>query len=119
MVLFLLHRTREGRHRVVASVSDGVVDHARIGPGVFPGFAGDHVSQVNRGAFDCPRHLQVAHAVEGFGAGDLLENLGDLRMPLIARLLRVRSVGEMGDSLGDDGLPEVPVGVGNVGHRVG
>ena len=61
----------------------------------------------------------MVDAVDGFGAGDFLKDLGDLGQAFFQCLTGVGVVLQVGQRFADDGVPQVPFGLTQLGRVSG
>ena len=104
---FPLQRQSKRVHRVLAALILGVPYHSGVHKAKFLGLSHSDVAQVLRRRTNLTGHPQVVHAVDGFGAGYFLEDLGHLWVAFFQRLVGVGVVFQVGHRLPDDGVPEV------------
>ena len=107
-----LHGHGEGVGGLLVALGQGLPDHARVDGGGLQSLSLDDGPQVFGGGREVAGHAQVVDAVHRFSAGHLLENLGHLRVSLLHRALGVGVIFQIGQRLGDDGVPEVFFGSG-------
>ena len=118
MTALALHGEGEGVGGFLIAFGQGLPDHAGVDGGGFLGLALDDDPQVLGGGRQVAGDAQVIDAMDGLSPGHFLENLGDLGVALLHGALGVGVVLQVSESLGDDGVPEVLLSVGQ-GGRVG
>ena len=118
MAPLAFHGEGEGVGGLLVALGEGLADHHGVDGGGLLGLALDDGAEVLGGGGEVAGDAEVVHAVDGLGTGDFLEDLGDLGVALLQGAVGVGVVLQVGEGLGDDGVPEVPLGPGERG-RVG
>ena len=110
-----LHGKGERIRGVFAAFVLSIPNHPGIHGAELFGLAFGDRAQVLQSAPDVSGNPEVVEAVNRLGAGDFLEDLGDLRKPFFQRAVGISVVLQVGQGFTDDGAPQVLFRLGHVG----